>query len=329
MKILDRNVQLISDEERENSHHCFICGDEGKSVKYTIDIGKYTIHLCNRCVAIYCGNRDFKDVFKAAMKTSESYFDGDKIIKKHDVENEYAMIKEMNGNLKPTHDNTIDDAIKNIFDKKEKTKNMTEFIEDINNLYYKGNTLEKDDHRAFNEYFDEKYGKDEEDEYPDYKLNYYGDPDIERFFSKKIPYAVRLYTAENNQDYAIFKYKGGITFQVNLSIYGYKCLEKVNGYTLFYDERKDFCSTHNILIEDLEKYSIVVIKYGKNYTPIASIYESIDTRLCRRFEFNNVESFNINYVALIQWREQLPKNDRKPIYFIDLREKAPFDSLNM
>lgn len=141
----------------------------------------------------------------------------------------------------------------------------------------------------------------------------------------KPSFAVRLYRASNNHDIAEMRYLGGISKRVDLTVNGYSFLKEVNGYTLFYDEREEYLKSNMIPVEQLSKAIIVIIEYEKDLTPIARIIEP-GVSLIKYFKFNYVDDFNEYYAeGLIDRIDSLPDDEKKTVYFIDLREKAPFD----
>ena len=147
----------------------------------------------------------------------------------------------------------------------------------------------------------------------------YCDKSDNKISTKPVPFAVRLYkTSDSRHDVAEFRYMGGTSKRINLTVEGYECLKEVNGYTLFYEERE-----YSIISDNFSDY-VVAIEYGENYSPIATIISPDAPR--KTFRFNYVDEFNKYFVdELIEYIDSLPDSEKKSIYFMDMRERKSFD----
>lgn len=149
--------------------------------------------------------------------------------------------------------------------------------------------------------------------------------DLHKIIKEYIPIAVRIYRTSTNMDIAEFKFLGGFSYRYNLSLDGYGCMKNISAYTFIYDQR---IKTRLMTPADFLLNNIVFIDYGKNHTPMATIWNSFNST--GEFEFNDVKLFNMYYVRNLIDSRKCHKDGSekgKPILYIDLRTKASFDDL--
>ena len=137
----------------------------------------------------------------------------------------------------------------------------------------------------------------------------------------KIAKILRIYKTSNDFTIADFGFNDGIHKKVDLGIYGYWFIPNhINAYTLIYDERIEETKIEN-LYKKANNAGVFIFYDENGYTPLCIVMNNLV-----KFKTSTFEVFNY---ADVEKREKLfdPifKNKDINVFFIDTREKIPFD----
>lgn len=331
-------VKILEDRTPEDK--CSICGSD-KSIKYYfMDKDGDKKLLCNKCALKYANTKPGDIKFDISGEKKEDYDKLTNKIEPHIVGN---------FNSKEYYENMV----KGIYtyedpDLDMKKKNITEMLDHYSKDI--GARAFRYDHTIRPTSFDAEINKELRDKVVNWSKEmkveevereketfvnvYNNDNFIKDFESMKylhktikeyIPIAVRIYRTSINMDMAEFKFLGGFSYRYNLSLDGYECMKNISSYTFIYDQR---IKSRLMTPEDFLLNNIVFIEYGKNQTPMATIWNTFNST--ETFKFNDVELFNMHYVRNLIDSRKCNKDGSekgKPILYIDLRVKASFDDL--
>ncbi len=336
-------------ENRTPEDKCSICSSD-KSVKY------YFINkegnkklLCNKCALKYTNTKPEDIKFDISGEKKEDYDKLTNKIEPHKITNNIEPHIVGNFNSKEYYENRV----KGIYtyedpDLDMKKKNITEMLDHYSKAI--GARASRYDHTVRPNSFDAEFNKELRDRVLNWSKemeveekereketfanvynndnfikNFENMKDLHKIIKEYIPIAVRIYRTSTNMDIAEFKFLGGFSYRYNLSLDGYDCMKNISAYTFIYDQR---IKTRLMTPADFLLNNIVFIDYGKNHTPMATIWNSFNST--GEFEFNDVELFNMHYVKNLIDSRKCNKDGSekgKPILYIDLRTKASFDDL--
>lgn len=327
-------------EDRTPEDKCSICGSD-KSVKYyfTDKEGNKKL-LCNKCALKYANIKSGDIKFDISGEKKEDYYD---------IANKAETHIVGNFNSKEYYENRV----KGIYtyedpDLDMKKKNIAGMLDHYSKSL--GARASRYDHIVRPTSFDAETNKELRDKVVNWSRemeveekereketfanaynndniikNFEGMKNLHKTIKEYIPIAVRIYRTNANMDMAEFKFLGGFSYRYNLSLDGYECMKGISSYTFIYDQR---IKSRLMTPEDFLLNNIVFIEYGKNHTPMATIWNTFNST--GEFEFNDAKLFNMHYVRNLIDSRKCNKDGSekgKPILYIDLRTKASFDDL--